>query len=160
MRKWFIALLCFGALVAATRGASAQLAEKKTLTLAAAQKMIAAAQAEAERRHIAGVIAVVDDGGWPILVLRMDNAAFIASVELAPGKARTAALFKKPTAALEESIDHGRAAAVTAHDFIEMKGGLPVVVDGEVIGGIGASFATPDDDVQIAEAGLAALSEK
>ena len=73
--------------------------------------MVAAAEAEAERNHWAGVIAVVDDGGWPILVERMDNAAFTASVELAPGKARTAALFKKPSQALEDSINHGRIAA-------------------------------------------------
>ena len=59
--------------------------------------MIAAAQAEAERHHLAGVIAVVDDGDWQIPVLRMDNSAYIASSELAPGKARTAALFKKPS---------------------------------------------------------------
>jgi glc operon protein GlcG len=140
------------------RPAFAQFAEKKVLTLAAAQKMIAAAQLEAERNHLAGVIAVVDDGGWPILVLRMDHAAFVASVELAPGKARTAALFKKPSQALEDAINHGRTAAVTAHDFIEMQGGLPVVVDGQVIGGIGASFDTPEHDVEIARAGLAALN--
>jgi len=117
-----------------------------------------AAQLEAERKHLAGVIAVVDDGGWPILVLRMDHAAFVASVELAPGKARTAALFKKPSQALEDAINHGRTAAVTAHDFVEMQGGLPVVVDGQVIGGIGASFDTPEHDVEIARAGLAALN--
>src|ERR1700756_2924334 len=136
----------------------AQLSEKKTLTLAAAQKMVAAAQEEAKRRQLAGVIAVVDDGGWPILLLRMDDAAFVASVELAPGKARTAALFKKPSQALEDAINHGRTAAVTAHDFIEMQGGLPVVVDGQVIGGEGASFDTPEHDVEIARAGLAALN--
>jgi glc operon protein GlcG len=78
-----------------TQNAAAQFTEKKVLTLAAAQKMVAAAQAEAERQHLAGVIAVADDGGWPILVVRMDNAAYVASVELAPGKARTAAPFKK-----------------------------------------------------------------
>jgi glc operon protein GlcG len=138
--------------------AAAQLAEKKVLTLAAVQKMVAAAQAEAERNHLAGVIAVVDDGGWSILLLRMDNAAFVASVELAPGKARTAALFKKPSQALEDAINHGRIAAVTARGFIEMQGGLPIVVDGQVIGGIGASFDTPEHDVQIAQAGLAALT--
>jgi glc operon protein GlcG len=119
--------------------------------------MVAAAQSEAERNHLAGVIAVVDDGGWPILLLRMDNAAYVSSVELAPGKARTAALFKKPSAALEDAINHGRTAAVTARDFIEMQGGLPIVVDGQVIGGIGASFDTPEHDVQIARAGLEAL---
>jgi glc operon protein GlcG len=146
------------ALALPTQNASAQLAEKKVLTLASAQKMVAAAQAEAERHHLAGVIAVVDDGGWPILVLRMDNASYVASVELAPGKARAAALFKKPTQALEEAINHGRFAAVTAHGFVEMQGGLPIIVDGQVIGGIGASFDTPEHDVQMAQAGLAALS--
>jgi glc operon protein GlcG len=100
------------------------------------------------------------NGGWPILLLRMDNAAYVASVELAPGKARTAALFKKPSQALEEAINHGRIAAVTARDFIEMRGGFPIVVDGQVIGGIGASFDTPEHDEQIAKAGLAALAVK
>jgi glc operon protein GlcG len=135
----------------------AQFLEKKVLTLAAAQTIVAGAKAEAERHQLAGVIAVVDDGGWLILLVRMDNAAYIASVELAPGKARTAALFRKPTEALEDAINQGRFAAVTARDFTEMKGGLPIVVDGQVIGGIGASFDTPDHDAQIAQAGLAAL---
>jgi glc operon protein GlcG len=147
------------ALALSAQGAAAQLADKTVLTLAAAQKMIAAAQAEAERNHIAGVIAVVDDGGWPILLLRMDNAAYVASVELAPAKARTSALFKKPSQALEDAINHGRIAAVTARDFVEMQGGLPIVVDGQVIGGIGASFDTPEHDVMIAKAGLAALKQ-
>jgi glc operon protein GlcG len=159
LRSIGVAVVLAAALALPDQEAAAQLKEKKMLTLAAAQKMIAAAQAEAERTHIAGVIAVCDDGGWPILVLRMDNAAFIASVELAPGKARTAALFKKPSQALEDAINHGRTAAVTARGFIEMQGGLPIVVDGQVIGGIGASFATPEDDVKIANAGLAALTE-
>jgi len=91
--------LFLSALTLPAQNASAQLAEKKVLTLAAAQKMVAAAQAEAERNHLAGVIAVVDDGGWSILLVRMDNAAYVASVELALGKARTAALFKKPSEA-------------------------------------------------------------
>jgi glc operon protein GlcG len=159
LRSIGVAVVLAAALALPDQEAAAQLKEKKVLTLAAAQKMIAAAQAEAERNHIAWVIAVCDDGGWPILVLRMDNAAFIASVELAPGKARTAALFKKPSQALEDAINHGRTAAVTARGFIEMRGGLPIVVDGQVIGGIGASFATPEDDVKIANAGLAALTE-
>jgi len=60
---------------------------------------------------------VVDDGGWPLLIERMDQAGYLASlasVELAPGKARTAALFKKPSQALEDAINHGGVAAVTA----------------------------------------------
>ncbi|WP_283842768.1 heme-binding protein [Bradyrhizobium japonicum] len=77
------------------------------MTLATAERIVAAGIAEAERNRLAGVIAVVDDGGWPILLVRMDNAAYIASVELAQGKARTAALFKKPTEALENAINQG-----------------------------------------------------
>jgi len=60
---------------------------------------------------------------------------------------------------VEEAINHGRYAAITARGFIEMQGGLPIVVDGEVIGGIGASFATPEEDEQVAKAGLAALTQ-
>jgi glc operon protein GlcG len=80
------------------RPAFGQFAEKKMLTLAAAQKMVEAAQHEAERNHLAGVIAVVDDGGWPILVLRMDHAAFVASVELAPGSYRGSFQEAEPSA--------------------------------------------------------------
>ncbi len=139
------------------QASAAQLSEKKVLTLAAAQQIALAARAEAERLRSAGVIAVVDDGGWLILLMRMDNAAYVASVELAPAKARTAALFKKPSEALENAINQGRFAAVTAGDFAQMKGGLPIVVDGQVIGGIGASFDTPDHDAQVAQAGVAGL---
>ena len=158
MRRSVAFAVTASALALSAQGAAAQLGEKKVLTLAAAQKIVAAAQAEAERNHLAGVIAVVDDGGWLILLLRMDNAAYVASIEVAPGKARTAALVKKPSEALEDAINHGRVAAVTARDFIEMKGGLPIIIDGQVIGGIGASFDTPEHDVQIAQAGLAALT--
>jgi glc operon protein GlcG len=146
-----------GAIVLLPSAATVQFAEKKVLTLEIARKVVAAAEAEAARNHLAGVVAVVDDGGWPILIERMDHAAYLASVELAPGKARTAALFKKPSQALEDSINKGRFAAVTAPGFTEMQGGLPIVVDGEVIGAIGASFDTPQHDVQIAQAGLAAV---
>ena len=155
-----IAIACgivFGAAALLPPAANAQFLEKKVLTLEIARKIVTAAEAEATRNHLAGVVAVVDDGGWPILIERMDHAAYLASVELAPGKARTAALFKKPSEALEDAINHGRFAAVTAQGFTEMRGGLPIVVDGEVIGAIGASFDTPVHDEQIAQAGLAAV---
>jgi glc operon protein GlcG len=148
-----------GAITLLWQSAAAQLLEKKALSLEAARKMVAAAEAEADRNNWRGVVAVVDDGGWIILLERMDHAALTAGVELAPGKARAAALYKKPSQELEEAINHGRYAAITARGFIEMQGALPVVVDGEVIGAIGASFATPEEDEQVAKAGLAALRE-
>jgi glc operon protein GlcG len=159
MRNAIACSLALAAVVLLGPSAQAQLLQKKALSLEAARKMVAAAEAEAERNHWRGVVAVVDDGGWIILLERMDHAALTAGVELAAGKARSAALFKKPTEALEQAINQGRYAAITARGFIEMQGGLPVVVDGEVIGGIGASFATPEEDEQIAKAGLAALNQ-
>src|SRR6202453_2890578 len=157
MRKCTMLGVALGLAVVSVGTVMAQLADKKVITLAAARKMAVAAEAEAERNHWPGVIAVVDDGGWPILIERMDHAALLAGVELAPGKARTAALFKKPSQALEEAINGGRVAAVTAPGFVEMQGGLPVIVDGEVIGAIGVSADTKEHDAQIARAGLAAL---
>jgi hypothetical protein len=74
------------------------------------------------------------------------------------GEVDTAALFKKPAQALEDAIDHGRYAAITARGFTEMQGELPVVVDGEVIGAIGESFATPEEDEEVAKQVLAALN--
>ncbi len=159
MRNAIAGSLVLAAVVLSMQSAQAQLLEQKALSLEAARKMIRASEAEAERHHWRGVIAVADAGGWLIALERMDHAAMTASVELAAGKARSAALFEKPTEALEDAINHGRYAAITARGFIEMQGGLPVVVDDEVIGGVGASFATPEEDEQIAKAGLVALGK-
>jgi len=145
--------------IAQTAKKNVPLLDKRVLSLEGARKMVAAAEAEAQRHNWRGVIAVVDDGGWLIMLERMDHAAMTASVELATGKARSAALFKKPTQDLEEAINHGRYAAITARSFVEMQGGLPVVINGEVVGAIGASFATPQEDAQVAQAGLAALGK-
>ena len=157
MRLCLVLLLAIGfSTTALSQPSHAQVMEKKVLTLAAARKIVDAATAEAHRSNWPAVIAVVDDSGWPILIERMDNALILAGVELAPGKARTAALFRKPSQALEDAINNGRFAATTA-PFVEMKGALPIMVDGQVVGAIGVSADTPDHDVQIAQAGLAAF---
>jgi hypothetical protein len=88
--------------------AHGQLAQKKVLTLEAARHVVSAAEEEARRNGWPCVLAVVDDGGWLVLLERMDGAPMLASVELAPGKARAAAVYRKPTRALEESINGGR----------------------------------------------------
>jgi glc operon protein GlcG len=124
MRNAVACSLALGALVLLGQSAQAQLLDKKALSLEAARKMVRAGEAEAERNHWRGVVAVADEGGWLILLERMDHAAMTASVELAAGKARSAALFNKPTQALEDAINRGRYAAITARGFIEMQGGL------------------------------------
>jgi len=102
---------------------------------------------------------VVDSDGLPIILVRMDNPDVLAGVDLAPGKARTAALFRRESGALEDAVNGKRPAAETARGFVLMRGGVPIVVDGELVGAIGVSSDTPDHDEVIAKAGIAALSQ-
>lgn len=138
---------------------AADLPTRHILTLQAAKLVIAAAEAEATQKGWPCVVAVTDGEGYLIALDRMDDSPMLASVDLAPAKARTAALFRKPSKALEDAVRAGRVAAVTS-GFVMMAGGLPLSVNGEVIGAIGVSSAQPDWDVQIAAAGAAALAGK
>lgn len=146
--------------VAAALAASCVLAEptttpstKPTLSLAEAKQLSASAQAYAAQHGWPCSIAIVDDGGWPILTARMDGAPVVAGIELAQGKAKTAAIFKRSSGDLETSVNSGRAAAITS-GFVMMKGGLPVKSKGVVVGAIGVSGDTPDHDIRIAMAAL------
>jgi glc operon protein GlcG len=150
------AIIALGISCSAT---AADLPTRHVLTLQAAKQIIAAAEAEAAQKGWPCVIAVTDGAGYLISLDRMDDSPMLASVELAPAKARTAALFRKPSKALEDAVHGGRVAAVTA-GFVEMAGGLPLIVNGEIVGAIGVSSAQPDWDVQIAAAGAAALGGK
>jgi glc operon protein GlcG len=89
----------------------------------------------------------------------MDDAAILAGVDLAPGKAPTAALFRKPSGVLEDAINGPRPAALSARGFVLMRGGVPITVNGWIVGAIGVSADTPDHDELIAKAGIAALSQ-
>lgn len=134
-----------------------ELPSKPYLTLKAARTVAAAAEAKATAEGWPCVIAIVDAEGLPILLNRMDNAAVLAGVELAPGKARTAALFRRESGALEDVINGSRPAVVSARGFVLMRGGIPLTVGGQVVGAIGVSADTPDHDQEIAKAGVAAL---
>ena len=140
-------------------GDAKDLPSRHVLTLEAARHVANAAERLAEQKGWPCVIAVVDSGGYLIVLERMDASPMLASVELAPQKARTAALFAKPTKALEDAIRAGRFAATTA-GFVEMAGGQPLLVDGEVVGAIGVSSAEPDWDVTVADAGARALADE
>jgi glc operon protein GlcG len=124
-----------------------------------AQHQLQAARQTAEARHWPCAIAIVDDGGWPILSARMDDAPVVAGVELAQGKARTSALFKRPSGDLENAINGGRQAAITA-GLLMMKGAQPIVVEGRVIGAIGISADTPAHDDEIALVAIAAVPRR
>jgi glc operon protein GlcG len=138
--------------------AQAQIAPKKTLTLEGAKKVISAAVAEAKKLSAPGAaIAVVDDGGNLMALERLDNT-FAAGASISIGKARTAALFKRPTKAFEEIINKGRTAMTTLNDFTPLQGGVPIMVDGQIVGAVGISgAASAQQDEDLAIVGAAAL---
>jgi glc operon protein GlcG len=129
---------------------------KNSLSLDDARRAAAAANAEAKKNGWDMAIAVVDDGGHLIYFERIDGTQ-IASVDIAIGKARTAVNFKRPTKALEDAINGGQYAILTFPNSIPREGGLPIFVDGKVVGGIGVSGQKSSEDTQVAIAGVDAL---
>ena len=130
--------------------------ERRVLSLAAARKIVAAAEAEAAARGVGVVIVVVDSSGTIIELSRMDTAQ-VASVNVGIGKARTAAIYRRPSRDFEEQIKTGRIAALALADATPLQGGVPVLVDGKVVGAVGVSGDTPQADEAIAIAGAAAI---
>ena len=132
---------------------------KKSLTLEAARLMAAAAEATAAKNGWKVVIAVVDDGGHALLVHRLDGTQS-SSVPTAMGKARSAVAYKRPTRILEEMINQGRYSFLSAGgDPVALQGGLPIEVEGQLVGGIGVSGVKASDDEIVARAGLDALRD-
>jgi len=138
--------------------AIAQTIDKPTLSLDGARRVIAAARAEATAKNAPGaVIAVVDDGGNLMALERLDGT-FAAGANISIGKARTAALFKKPTRVFEELINKSRTAMTTLTDFTPLQGGVPIALDGKIVGGVGVSgAASAQQDEELALAGAASL---
>jgi uncharacterized protein GlcG (DUF336 family) len=130
---------------------------KHTLELADVKKIAAAAEAEALRHQWAVTIAIVDDGGHLLWLQRLDGAAAISS-HIGPAKARTAALGRRETKVYEDIINQGRTAFLSAPELEGMlEGGVPILVEGQVVGAVGVSGVKSPEDAQIARAGIAAL---
>ncbi|HEX6283999.1 MAG TPA: heme-binding protein [Pyrinomonadaceae bacterium] len=139
--------------------AQAQLVERKSLSIDGANKVIAGAVAYAKKVNApGGVIAVVDDGGNLMALERLDGT-FAAGANISIGKARTAVLFKRPTKAFEDIIKNGRTAMVALPDayFTPLQGGVPITIDGQIVGGVGvsgAASAQQDEELALAGAGV------
>lgn len=130
---------------------------KAFLTRADVEKILAASAAEAVRNQWAVTIAVVDDGGHPLGLLRLDGCAAISSY-IATEKAKTAALGRRESKVYEDVINNGRYSFLSApvlHGMLE--GGVNIVVDGHTIGAVGVSGVKSTEDAQVAKAGIAAL---
>jgi len=153
-----IVALSLGAIAAA----AGQTLEKKSLSLAGAEQAIRAAKTEAARLQAPGaVIAVVDEGGNLMALERLDGT-FAAGANVSIGKARTSVLFKKPTRVFEELINSsgkGRTVMASLENFTPLIGGIPIEVDGQIVGGVGVSgAASADQDEKLAIAAASALS--
>src|SRR5580765_8206033 len=118
--------------------------------------MVAAGEAEARKNGWTVAIAIVDACGGLLLFHKLDETQ-PGSIAVAQGKARAAALFKRPTKAMEEAIAAGKQGFLTVEGIVPMQGGLPVIVEGKVIGAVGVSGVTSAQDEQVAQAAIAAL---
>jgi uncharacterized protein GlcG (DUF336 family) len=131
---------------------------KPFMVLEDVKRVARAAEAEAEKNKWAVVIAVCDEGGHLMWLQRMDGAAPISS-EIAPAKARTAALGRRASKIYEDMINGGRMSFLSAPTLEGMlEGGEPIVIDGHVVGAVGVSGVKSAEDAQIARAGIAALT--
>jgi uncharacterized protein GlcG (DUF336 family) len=129
---------------------------KHYLTLDDCKKILSGSEAHAITNSWAVCIAIVDDGGHLLTFQRLDGCAS-ASVAIAQGKARSAAIRRRPTKADEDMINGGRTSALSMPGVLFLEGGVPIIVDGEVIGAVGVSGVKSSDDAEIAKAGITAL---
>ena len=132
---------------------------RQTLTLDAARRVAAAAEAEATKNKWAVSIAVLDDSGHLMVFHRMDGAKLVAT-DIAMRKARTAVYFQGPTKSLEEEVSSGRTALLPIDGFMPLEGGIPLMVEGAMVGAVGVSGVTGAQDAQCAQAGAAALMRR
>src|ERR1700720_2282757 len=154
--KKILSLCLFAVFGLLSLQASAQLADKKVLTLDGAKKIAAAAEAEAKKNNWNVVIAIVDDGGHLLYLQRMDGTQ-TGSIEVAIKKAQTAMSFKRPTKVFEDAIAGGRNALIALHGALPLEGGLPIMAGGQLVGAIGVSGVKSTEDGQIAKAGADSL---
>ncbi len=146
------------ALIIGVATAQAQTADRKVITLDGAKAILAAAEAEALKNKWTVAIAVVDESGNLIAFHKVDDTQ-VGSIDIAIGKARTAARMKRPTKALEDAVAGGRTVMLAIEGLTPLEGGVPVMLGGRVIGAVGVSGVTSQQDAQVALAGVAALKQ-
>jgi uncharacterized protein GlcG (DUF336 family) len=142
----------------AVPGQAAAQSQQPTLTLEAATRIADAAQAEATRNKWNVVIAVVDAGGYLVHLRRLDDTQ-LGSVAVAQEKAKSAVLFRRPTKAFADAVASGRTAVLRLPGAIPIEGGIPLVVANQVVGAIGVSGVTSEQDGQVAQAGARAWAK-
>jgi uncharacterized protein GlcG (DUF336 family) len=153
LTQWSLALALA---VLGLGAAQAQMMDRKALTLEAAVKIAAAAEAEAAKNNWNVSIAVVDEGGHLVLLHKRDNTQY-GSIDISIQKAQTAAGFKRATKVFEDAIAGGRTALLGIEQVLPLEGGVPLVFNGQIVGAIGVSGVTSQQDGIVAKAGAEAL---
>ncbi len=138
---------------------AAELPTRKYLNLAAIKSMVAAAETEAQKQKVEVTICIVDESG-NLLFLQKADGAPLNTIEWAQKKARHAAFYKSPSKDAADVLKKGSVEALAFPDFFPNQGGLPILVEGQILGGIAASGAKSEIDEAIAQAALNALSKK
>jgi uncharacterized protein GlcG (DUF336 family) len=158
MRRLTVAAALAAAVLAGT--ASAQQAGPPAIgapiPLELAQKILAAAQAEAKKNNWSMAVAIVEPNGSLVAFQKMDGTQY-GSINVAMDKANSAALYRRPTAAFHNALKAGNTYVMQLRGANAVPGGLPIVVGGKLVGGIGSSGGTGEQDTQISEAGLTAV---
>ena len=156
--KLLITTLAIANLILVAKSRGGDVANHHALTMDGAKRIAAAATVYAKSNGApGGSIAIVDEGGHLLHFVRLDGS-FAASANVAIGKARTSATFRKPTKDFEDIINKGRFTMTALPDFTPLQGGVPIVHDGHVVGAIGVSGAkSAQQDEDIAKAGAAAI---
>jgi glc operon protein GlcG len=156
-RSLLAALFIIAPAVALAQSGAIDKVDKRVLTLAGARLVATAAETEAKRLNTTGAIAVVDDGGNLLYLLRIDNT-FPAGAYVATDKARTAATFRMPTRNLEDAVKNGRTSLVAVSEMTPLAGGIPIVIDGQIVGAVGVSgAANAMQDEELAKVAAAAI---
>jgi uncharacterized protein GlcG (DUF336 family) len=128
------------------------------INIEAARKIMTGAEAEAGKNNWQVVIAIIDSGGHIVMIHRHDNVQ-LSSIEISQGKAKTALMFKRPSKVLDDAISSGGTGLrfLALKDIVPLEGGIPIVIDGKIVGAIGVSGVLSSQDAQIARAGIDAL---
>ena len=135
-----------------------ELPSKKYLNVSAVKKMVAAAEAKADELHVQVTICIVDENGTLLFLQKGDNVT-PNTIQWAQRKARHAAFYRKPSREAVETIKKGEVQALAYPEFFPNQGGLPILIDGQILGGIAASGARSELDEAVAQAGLDALQK-
>jgi uncharacterized protein GlcG (DUF336 family) len=152
-----VLMVSVGGLRWASLAEAAEIKPAHVLTLEGVDKVVAAAEKAAVKQRARVVIAVVDASGELIVLRRLDDTQ-VASVGVAIDKARTAAIYRRPSKVFEDQTSRGRVGALALHDAVPLQGGIPILYGKEVVGAIGVSGETPAIDEGIAMSGAEAAT--